>query len=67
MFLYLLLHVITMELLFTLHAKQQMIERGVGKQQILDVIKKGAKVRQTDGLLASYGYIQVAYKIRRKK
>ncbi|HLD18942.1 MAG TPA: DUF4258 domain-containing protein [Candidatus Nanoarchaeia archaeon] len=56
-----------MQPLFTLHAKQQMVERGVSKQQILDVIKKGAKIRQTDGLLASYGYIQVAYKIRGEK
>ncbi|MEK6968680.1 MAG: DUF4258 domain-containing protein [Nanoarchaeota archaeon] len=56
-----------MELIFTLHAKQQMVERGISKQQILDVIKRGAKVRQTDGLLSSYGYIQAAYKIRGEK
>lgn len=56
-----------MELVFTLHAKQQMVERGASKQQVLDAIKKGAKVRQTDGLRASYGYIRIAYKVCGKK
>ena len=27
------------------------------------IFKKGAKIRQTDGYLASYEYIKVAYKI----
>lgn len=53
-----------MDLVLTLHAKEQMVERGISKQQIVDAIKKGSKVVQTDGLLASYGYIKVAYKIR---
>jgi hypothetical protein len=44
-----------------------MVERGVSKQQAIDTITKGAKVRQTDGLLASYSYIKVAYKIRGEK
>ena len=29
--------------------------------------KKGGKIKQTDGLLASYGYLEVAYKTRDKK
>ena len=56
-----------MKLIFTLHAKRQMVERGISKQQVIDTIKKGGKIRQTDGLLASYGYLKVAYKIRGKK
>ena len=51
-------------LVFTLHAKEQMVARGVSKQQVLDCIRRGSKVKQTDGLLASYGYIQIAYKVR---
>ena len=66
-YLYLLLHVITMELIFTTHAKSQMVERGVSEKQVIDAIKKGAKVMQTDGLLASYGYIQIAYKVQGNK
>ncbi len=53
-----------MNLILTLHAKEQMVERGISKQQIIDAIKRGPKVVQTDGFLASYGYVKVAYKIR---
>jgi hypothetical protein len=44
-----------------------MSQHAIDKQQIMEVIKKGAKVKQTDGLLSSYGYIKVAYKIRGEK
>lgn len=53
-----------MRLILTLHAKEQMVERGVSKQQVIDAIKKGSKVVQSDGFLASYTYVKVAYKIR---
>ena len=53
-----------MEFVLTLHAKEQMVERGISKQQVIDTIKKGSKVVQTDGFLASYSYIKVAYKIK---
>lgn len=53
-----------MRLIFTLHAKRQMVERGISKQQVIDAIKKGGKVRQTDGLLAFYSYVKVAFKMR---
>ncbi len=56
-----------MELILTLHAKEQMVERGVSRQQVIDTIKKGSKVVQTDGFLASYSYIKVAYRIRGDK
>lgn len=56
-----------MDLILTLHAKEHMIERGITKHQIIDAIKRGSKVVQTDGFLVSYGYIKVAYKIRGEK
>ncbi|MBI3033868.1 DUF4258 domain-containing protein [Candidatus Woesearchaeota archaeon] len=56
-----------MEIILTLHAKEQMVERGVSRQQVSDAIKKGSKVVQTDGFLASYSYIKVAYKMRGDK
>ena len=52
-----------MMLVLTLHAKEQMVERGVSRQQVIDAIRKGSKVVQTDGFLATYSYIKVAYKI----
>ena len=52
-----------MELILTNHAKVRMAEKAVNAEQIKEAIKKGAKVKQTDGLLAKYGYIKVAYKI----
>ena len=56
-----------MNLILTLHAKEQMVERGISKRQVIDTIKKGSKVVQTDGFLVSYSYIKVAYKIKGDK
>lgn len=51
-------------LIMTRHAQDMMIERGVDEGQIRTAIQRGAKSKQTDGLVATHGYIQVAYKIR---
>ena len=56
-----------MNLILTLHANEQMVERGISKRQVIDTIKKGSKVVKTDGFLASYSYIKVAYKIKGDK
>ncbi len=58
---------ITMQLILTKHVQDQMILRGIDKEQIIRAIQRGAKVRQTDGLLAIYAYIRVAYKTRGDK
>lgn len=55
---------IIMRLIIRKHAKDRMILRGIDEDQIIQVIQRGAKVKQTDGFLATYTYIQVAYKIR---
>ena len=39
-----------------------MVLRSVTKEQIKICIQRGAKVRQTDGMLSSYAYLQVAWK-----
>lgn len=36
---------------------------GIDKEQIKRCIKRGAKFKQTDGFLAVYSYIRVAYKL----
>ena len=53
-----------MEIILTKHVKKRMAEKGVTLEQIKTVIKRGAKVRQTDGFGATYTYIKVAFKIR---
>lgn len=51
-----------MKLFLTRHAAERMAARAVNTVQIKEAIKKGSKVQQTDGMLAVYGYIEVAYK-----
>ena len=41
-----------------------MAVEGIDQDQIKRAIKMGSKSRQTDGYLASYTYIRVAYKKR---
>lgn len=50
------------ELIITKHAKERMIQYGITKEQIKMAIERGAKIRQTEGYLASFTYIKVAYK-----
>ena len=52
-----------MKLLITKHARDMMFERGIEEDFIIRAIIQGAKVRQTEGFLATYGYLRVAYKI----
>ncbi len=49
-------------LLLTKHAKEKMVIKGISKEQIKTAIQFGAKIKQTEGYLASYTYIKVAYK-----
>ena len=49
------------------HAKIRMAQKTVTVEQIKRAITQGAKVKQTDGLLAMYADIEVAYKIRGEK
>ena len=54
---------IILELIITFHARQQMFDRGIDEEQIRVAIKRGSKIRQTDGLKSVYSYIGVCYKI----
>ncbi len=51
-----------LRLIITKHARDMMFERGIDEDQIKRVITLGAKTRQTDGYLAVYTYIAIAYK-----
>ena len=54
-------------IILTRHAKKRMAAKGITKEQIKKVIKQGAKQRQTDGFLATFTYMEVAYKIVNNK
>lgn len=45
------------------HAKKRMAEKAISKEQIANAIQRGSKFRQTEGLLALYKDIMVAYRI----
>ena len=51
----------------TNHARQQMSDRGIDEEQIKNTIKRGSKIKQTDGFKSIHSYIGVCYKIRREK
>ena len=55
------------ELVITLHAREQMFNRGIDEDQIKRVIRRGSKIKQTDGFKSVYTYIGVSYKIRGNK
>ena len=44
-----------------------MFDRGIDEEQIRTTIKRGSKIRQTDGFKSIYSYIGVCYKIRGNK
>ena len=46
------------------HAKEKMDIEGIDEEQIKRAIKMGSLSRQTDGYLATYTYINIAYKKR---
>ena len=46
------------------HAKEKIDIEGIDEEQIKRAIKMGSVSRQTDGYLATYTYIKVAYKKR---
>ena len=55
---------VTLRLAITNHARQQMFDRGIDEEQIKIVIKRGSKIKQTDGFKSIHSYIGVCYKIR---
>jgi hypothetical protein len=52
-----------MRLILTAHARDQMLDRGVTRKMVERTLRRGSKIRQTDGLLATYEYVRVAYHV----
>ncbi len=57
----------TLRLIITKHARQQMFDRGIDEEQIKITITRGSRIRQTDGFKSVYLYVGVCYKIRGEK
>jgi len=51
-------------IVITKHAHDAMVERGVSIATVRLVLERGSKTVQTDGLLATYGYVSVAYRVK---
>jgi len=51
-----------MEIILTENEKEKMAKHRITREQIIKAIKQGAKIKQTEGLLSSYGHMKVAYK-----
>lgn len=49
------------------HAQDKMLWLGVTEERVKEAIARGAQFRQTDGFLAKYRYLSVAYKRLGKK
>lgn len=51
-------------ILFSRHARQRMILRGISEREVRDAIRKGSKRRQDGKIVAAYSYFEVVYKVR---
>ncbi len=53
-------------ILFSRHARQRMILRGITEREVHDAIRKGTKRIQDGRIVASYSYFEVVYVVRRE-
>lgn len=51
-------------ILFSRHARQRMILRGISEREVHDAIRKGTKRTQDGRIVASYTYFEVVYVVR---
>jgi hypothetical protein len=51
-------------ILFSRHARQRMILRGISEREVHDAIRKGTKRTQDGRIVASYSYFEVVYVVR---
>ena len=54
-----------LEIRYSKHARQQMVERGISAREVEEGITKGAKhLQQPDKIISDYRYYSVVYKKR---
>ncbi len=50
--------------LFSLHAVQRMVLRGITRREVEAALRSGSKSRQGDRIVAAYRYFEVVYIVR---
>ena len=53
---------VEIKLKITKHANDKMMWLGISEEDVKEAILRGSKFKQTDGYLAIYTYLKVAYK-----
>ncbi|MFA5897405.1 MAG: DUF4258 domain-containing protein [Thermoplasmata archaeon] len=51
-------------ILYTSHARQRMVLRGISHHEVEEAIRKGSKRMQDGNVVASYLYFEVVYAVR---
>ena len=51
-------------ILYSRHARQRMILRGISEREVSEAIRKGTKRTQDGKIVASYMYFEVVYVVR---
>ena len=57
----------TRRILYSRHARQRMILRGISEREVDEAIRKGTKRMQDGRIVASYMYFEVVYVVRREE
>lgn len=55
------------EVLYSRHAMQRMVLRGISRSEVEEAIRSGSKSRQDGRIVAAYHYFEVVYVVRRKR
>lgn len=56
-----------LEVVYSRHARQRMVLRGISRTEVEAAIRAGAKSRQEGRLVASYRYFEVVYVVRAER
>ena len=50
---------------YSRHARERMVERGISENEVTKAIQKGKKRIQDNKIIVAYTYFEVVYKIRK--
>jgi hypothetical protein len=53
------------QVLFSEHAAQRMVLRGISRAEVEEAIRSGTKSRQGEKVVSAYRYFEVVYVVRR--
>ncbi|OGS45257.1 MAG: hypothetical protein A3K66_03710 [Euryarchaeota archaeon RBG_16_67_27] len=56
--------IVARRILYTRHARQRMILRGISEREVNDALRKGIKRTQDGKIVVSYMYFEVVYVVR---